>query len=95
LVDKSEVLAGKWRRLWIELVLHDESGEVKGFDGYSWFWCKEAVLGTYRVAEIVDGTTVKIHLTEDIELEGLKRHCPLSQTASLSESCCLDATRKK
>jgi hypothetical protein len=72
LVDKSEVLAGKWRLLRIELSEHDESGEVKGFDGYSRFWCRQAVLGTYWVAEIVDATRVKIHLNEDIELEGFE-----------------------
>lgn len=72
MVSKSEVLAGKWQLLRIEISEHDEPGEITGFDGYSRFWCKEAVLGTYWVAELVGDTKVKIHLTEDIELEGFK-----------------------
>jgi hypothetical protein len=76
LVDKSEVLAGKWQLLRVELSEPDEPGEFEGFDGYSRFWCREAVLGTYWVAEIVDSTRVKIHLNEDIELEGFEE--PLS-----------------
>jgi hypothetical protein len=76
LVDKSEVLAGKWQLLRVELSEPDEPGEAKGFDGYSRFWCREAVLGAYWVAEIVDSTRVKIHLNENIELEGFEE--PLS-----------------
>ena len=76
MVDKSEVLAGKWQLLRVELSEPDEPGEAKGFDGYSRFWCREAVLGAYWVAEIVDSTRVKIHLNEDIELEGFEE--PLS-----------------
>ena len=66
------MLAGKWQLLRIEISEHEESGEVNGFDGYSRFWCKEAVLGAYWVAEIVDDTKVKLYLTEDVELEGFK-----------------------
>ena len=70
------MLAGKWQLLRVELSEPDEPGEAKGFDGYSRFWCREAVLGAYWVAEIVDSTRVKIHLNEDIELEGFEE--PLS-----------------
>ena len=76
MVDKSEVLAGKWQLLRVELSEPDEPGEFEGFDGYSRFWCREAVLGAYWVAEIVDSTRVKIHLNENIELEGFEE--PLS-----------------
>lgn len=76
MVSKSEVLAGEWQLLRIEVSEHDESAEPAGFDGYCRFWCKEAVLGTYWVAELVDDTRVRIHLSEDVELEGFKE--PLS-----------------
>ncbi len=72
MVSKSDVLEADWQLLRIEISGHDELGELDTFDGYSRFWCKQAVLGAYWVAERVSDTKVRLHLTDDIELEGFK-----------------------
>lgn len=70
MVSKADVLDAEWKLLRIEISEHDEAGDVDVFDGYSRFWSKQAVLGAYWVAERVGETKVRLHLTEDIELEG-------------------------
>ena len=45
---------------------------VEAFDGYSRFWFKQAVLGAYWVAQKIGETKIRIHLTDDIELEGFE-----------------------
>ena len=76
MVTKTEVLDGDWQLVRVEVAPHDEEGVTEAFDGYSRFWCKQAVLGTYWVAEKLEGSTIRIHLTEDIELVGFRE--PLS-----------------
>ena len=68
MVSKVDVLSGDWVLLRVEVAdraLYDDM-----LDGYSRFWCKQAVLGTYWVAERVADNRVRLHLQEDIELEG-------------------------
>ena len=79
MVSKTEVLDGDWQLLRIEISeCEDDTIEAEAYDGYSRFWCKEAVLGTYWIAEKIGDVSVRIHLTEEIELEGFKE--PLSFT---------------
>ena len=56
----------------VEISEHDEIDGIESFDGYSRFWCKQAVLGVYWIAESIEQAKVRIHLTEDIELEGFQ-----------------------
>lgn len=72
MISKNDVLAGDWQLLRIEIAEHDNDSGIEAYDGYSRFWCKQAVLGAYWVAEKVEDRTVRIHLTEDIELEGFR-----------------------
>ena len=72
MVSKTEVLDADWRLLRIEIAEHDDGSEVEAYDGYSRFWSKEAVLGAYWIAEKVEETRIRLHLTEDIELEGFR-----------------------
>lgn len=72
MISKEEVLNADWRLLRIELAEHEEDGEFEAFDGYSRFWSKEAVLGVFWVAEKIDDTSIRLHLTEEIELEGFR-----------------------
>lgn len=77
MVSKIAVLEGDWRLLRIEIAeCAEESDAFEAFDGYSRFWCKEAVLGTYWMAEQIEENAIRIHLTDDIELEGFSE--PLS-----------------
>lgn len=76
MVSKTEVLDGDWQLLRIEVTDHEDVDGCEAFDGYSRFWCKQAVLGAYWVVERVGETKIRIHLTEDIELEGFTE--PLS-----------------
>ena len=53
MVSEADVLDAHWQLLRVELTeREDPSGEVDAFDGYSRFWCKQAVLGVYWIAEI-------------------------------------------
>jgi len=72
MVSKTEVLNADWRLLRIEIAEHDGGSELEAFDGYSRFWSKEAVLGAYWIAEKVEETRIRLHLTEDIKLEGFR-----------------------
>ena len=72
MVSKAEVLAEEWFLLRSEITRQSDIEQADMLDGYSRFWCKHAVLGAYWVAERVEDTTVRLHLTEDIELEGFK-----------------------
>lgn len=72
MVSKADVLDADWRLLRIEIAEHDASSEFEAFDGYSRFWSKEAVLGAYWIAEKIEETRIRLHLTEDIELEGFR-----------------------
>ena len=72
MITKADVLEGDWRLLRIEISEHGDGEREDVYDGYSRFWCKEAVLGAYWIAERVEETTVRLHLTEDIELEGFR-----------------------
>jgi hypothetical protein len=72
LVSKAEVLGGDWKLLRIEISEHEDHDGVEALDGYSRFWCKEAVLGAYWMAEKVEETKIRLHLTEEIELVGFK-----------------------
>ena len=72
MISKSDVLDADWKLLRIEISEHDDSGGLDTFDGFSRFWSKQAVLGAYWIAERVDDTRVRLHLTDDIELEGFK-----------------------
>lgn len=66
------MLEGDWQLLRIEISEHGDGEREDVFDGYSRFWCKQAVLGAYWIAERVEETTVRLHLTEDIELVGFR-----------------------
>ena len=72
MVTKSDLLASDWTLLRVEVSEHDGDMDVDAVDGYSRFWCKQAVLGAYWVAEKSPGSSLNIHLTEDVELEGFK-----------------------
>ena len=76
MVTKTEVLEAEWKLLRIEISEHGDENGVAAFDGYSRFWCKKAVLGAYWIAEQIDENRVRLHLTDDIELEGFRQ--PLS-----------------
>ncbi len=77
-VTRAELLDVEWRLLRIEIFERDEYGEfyedeIEGIDGYSRYWCKQAVLGVYWIAERVGRKEYELYLTEDIELEGFEK----------------------
>ena len=72
MVSKAQVLEGNWVLLRNEIAVQSGAGQLNMLDGYSRFWCKHAVLGAYWAAELIEDTIVRLHLTEDIELEGFK-----------------------
>ena len=72
MVSKDQVLAGDWFLLRNEIAVQSDGHRGSKLDGYSRFWSKLAVLGAYWAAERADDETVRLHLTEDIELQGFK-----------------------
>ncbi len=51
----------------------DAVGEpLHGYDGYTRFWCKHAVLGVNWVAETEDNAATEYMLTSDIDLTGFR-----------------------
>ncbi len=72
MITKSDLLSSDWKLLRMEVFEHRDGLGSSTFDGYSRFWCKEAVLGAYWIVEQSDSSTVDIRLTDDVELEGFR-----------------------
>lgn len=72
MVSRAEVLAAEWKLLRVEISAHDDSSGIEAYDGFSRFWSKQAVLGAYWVAERLDDATIRLHVTDDLELEGFQ-----------------------
>lgn len=64
------MLAGDWFLLRSEIATQRGGDRENILDGYSRFWCKHAVLGAYWAAERIEDEAVRLHLTEDVELQG-------------------------
>lgn len=72
MITKSDLLTSDWKLLRMEVYEQGDNVDASSFDGYSRFWCKEAVLGAYWVAERKSESTLDIQLTDDVELEGFR-----------------------
>ncbi len=71
-VSEAELLASRWQLLRIEIYETDVADMGRDvIDGYSRYWCQEAILGVYWIAESAAGN-VDIQLTGEIELEGFR-----------------------
>ena len=72
-VRPDDLLVANWRELRSEVSVWDADDDDKeGFDGYTRFWCPEAVFDVYWVAERLNSSEVALYLTSDMLLTGFK-----------------------
>ena len=53
----------------------DENKAIRGYDGFTRFWCPEAVFDLYWVAEL-EGDQLTLIATEDMMLTGFRKSLP-------------------
>ncbi len=72
-VKLSDLLEADWKELRSEVGAWDAlDEEVSGYDGYTRYWCKHAVLGVNWVAEQDGHSELEYMLTSDIDLSGFR-----------------------
>lgn len=75
--DPSELFDSEWKELRTEVTSWEAvDEELRGYDGYTRYWCKKAVLGVFWIAEQDGDGPIEIMLTTDIDLEGFKTPLP-------------------
>ena len=68
-VTLDSLYRSKWQELRTEVAAWDAVDEpIHGYDGYTRYWCKHAVLGVYWVAEQEGEGELEFMLTTDIDL---------------------------
>ena len=71
--EVAQLFTRAWKELRTEVTTWEAIDEpLRGYDGYTRYWCKEAVLGVFWIAEQEDGGDIEIMLTTEIDLEGFK-----------------------
>ena len=69
MTEASDLFACDWQELRSEVAIWEATGEnLHGYDGYTRYWCKHAVLGVYWVAEQQGSNEIEYELTSDIDL---------------------------
>ena len=80
-VSEQQLLGASWRELRSEVAPWDrEDTDTEGYDGFSRFWCPEAVFDVYWVAERISTSEVALYLTSDMLLTGFKAPLPFAVT---------------
>ena len=71
--DPEALFSSSWKELRTELTSWEAVGEpLRGYDGYTRYWCKDAVLGVFWIAEKYGDEDIELMLTTDIDLEGFR-----------------------
>ena len=75
--EPAELFTADWQELRTEVTTWEAIDEaLRGYDGYTRYWCKEAVLGVFWIAEQEDDGDIEIMLSTEIDLEGFSEPLP-------------------